>query len=114
MEQTMDFSGMMGRPKEMVPKPRPEVNLSFDEYVNVLYGIVEQCAKDVCQSDEMRGLSGNGVDAASAHKREIGVAGRASLCHEALELERALQGQGQGGARRRDDCAGYLWAGSLW
>jgi hypothetical protein len=98
MEQIMDFSGMMGRPKEMVPKPRPEVNLSFDEYVDVLYGIVEQCAKDVCQSDEVRGLSGNGVDAASAHKREIGVAGRASLCHEALELERALQGQGQGGA----------------
>ena len=46
MEQTMDFSGMMGRLKEMVPKPRPEVNLSFDEYVDVLYGIVEQCARE--------------------------------------------------------------------
>ncbi len=69
----MDFSGMMGRLKEMVPKPRPEVNLSFDEYVDVLFGIVEQCVKDVCQSDEVRGLSGNGVDEASAHKREIGV-----------------------------------------
>ena len=69
----MDFSGMMGRLKEMVPKPRPEVNLSFDEYVDVLFGIVEQCVKDVCQSDEVRGLSGNGVEEASAHKREIGV-----------------------------------------
>lgn len=69
----MDFSGMMGRLKEMVPKPRPEVNLSFDEYVDVLYGIVEQCARDVCQSDEACALSGNDVATASAHKREIGV-----------------------------------------
>jgi hypothetical protein len=57
----------------MVPKPRPEVNLSFDEYVDVLYGIVEQCAEDVRQSDEACALSGNDVATASAHKREIGV-----------------------------------------
>lgn len=69
----MDFSGMMGRPKEMVPKPRPEVNLSFDEYVDVLYGIVEQCAKDVCQSDEVRGLGPNGAGEECVRKREVGV-----------------------------------------
>lgn len=66
----MDFSGMMGRLKEMVPKPRPEVNLSFDEYVDVLYGIVEQCARDVCQSDEVRGL---GSDEARLQEVEVGV-----------------------------------------
>ena len=69
----MDFSGLVDRLKEMVPKPRPEVNLSFDEYVDVLYGIVEQCAENVCQSDEACALSGNDVATASAHKREIGV-----------------------------------------
>ena len=69
----MDFSGLVDRLKEMVPKPRPEVNLSFDEYVDVLYGIVEQCAEDVRQSDEACALSGNDVATASAHKREIGV-----------------------------------------
>lgn len=69
----MDFSGLVDRLKEMVPKPRPEVNLSFDEYVDVLYGIVEQCAQDVCQSDEACALSGNDVATASANKREIGV-----------------------------------------
>lgn len=66
----MDFSGMMGRLKEMVPKPRPEVNLNFDEYVDVLYGIVEQCARDVCQSDEVRGL---GSDEARLQEVEVGV-----------------------------------------
>lgn len=66
----MDFSGMMGRLKEMVPKPRPEVNLSFDEYVDVLYGIVEQCARDVCQSDEVRGLCS---DEARLQEVEVGV-----------------------------------------
>ena len=69
----MDFSGLVDRLKEMVPKPRPEVNLSFDEYVDVLYGIVEQCAEDVRQSEEACALSGNDVATASAHKREIGV-----------------------------------------
>lgn len=69
----MDFSGMMDRLKEMVPKPRPEVNLSFDEYVDVLYEIVEQCARDVCQSDEVRGLGPNGTGEECARKREVGV-----------------------------------------
>ncbi len=69
----MDFSGMMGRLKEMVPKPRPEVNLSFDEYVDVLYGIVEQCARDVCQSDEVRGLGSDGADETCVRAREVGV-----------------------------------------
>lgn len=69
----MDFSGMMGRLKEMVPKLRPEVNLSFDEYVDVLYGIVEQCARDVCQSDESRGLCSDGAGEAHARAREVGV-----------------------------------------
>lgn len=72
-ERAVDFSGLVDRLKEMVPKPRPEVNLSFDEYVDVLYGIVEQCAEDVCQEDEACALSGNDVATASAHKREIGV-----------------------------------------
>ncbi len=54
MEQIMDFSGMMSRLKEMVSKPRPEVNLSFDEYVDVLYSVVEQCVKDACQSDAVQ------------------------------------------------------------
>lgn len=66
----MDFSGLVDRLKEMVPKPRPEVNLSFDEYVDVLYGIVEQCARDVCQSDEVRGL---GSDEARLQEVEVGV-----------------------------------------
>ncbi len=69
----MDFSGMMGRLKEMVPKPRPEVNLSFDEYVDVLYGIVEQCANDVCQSDEVHGLCSDGADETCVRAREVGV-----------------------------------------
>jgi hypothetical protein len=73
MEQTMDFSGMMGRLKEMVPKPRPEVNLSFDEYVDVLYGIVEQCANDVCQSDEVHGLCSGSADETCVRAREVGV-----------------------------------------
>lgn len=69
----MDFSGMMGRLKEMVPKPRPEVNLSFDEYVDVLYGIVEQCANDVCQSDEVHGLCSDSADETCVRAREVGV-----------------------------------------
>lgn len=69
----MDFSGMMGRLKEMVPKPRPEVNLSFDEYVDVLYGIVEQCANDVCQSDEVHGLCSDSADETCVRTREVGV-----------------------------------------
>ncbi|OFK23463.1 hypothetical protein [Olsenella sp. HMSC062G07] len=54
----MNFSDFVEKLKELVPLPRPEVNLSFDEYVDVLYDVVEQCVQDVCQSDAVRALPG--------------------------------------------------------
>jgi hypothetical protein len=50
----MNFSGLINTLREVIPMPRPEVNLSFDEYVDVLYSVVEQCVKDACQSDAVQ------------------------------------------------------------